>query len=163
MQQLDQLLARLIRADVEFVLVGGLAAAIHGSSLNTRDVDICCRFSEANLLRIQTGLADLHPVHRMRPDLPLDLTPKQCKDLKNLYIKTDLGIIDCLGEVLGVGEFDTVLSHSIQIDLPIGPLRILNIDTLIKAKEAMSRPHDLITIQHLEAIKAQVSNSITSK
>ena len=31
----------------------------------TRDVDICCRFTEANLGRIQTALAELHPVHRL--------------------------------------------------------------------------------------------------
>lgn len=153
MQQLSQLLARLIRADVEFVLVGGLAASIHGSSLVTRDVDVCCRFDEANLMRLQEALQDLHPVHRMRPDLPLALTPEQCGTLKNLYIKTDLGIIDCLGSVLGVGDYETVSEHSITIQMPIGPVSILDIDTLIQAKEAMGRPHDLITIQHLRAVK----------
>jgi hypothetical protein len=153
MQHLDQLLARLIAAEVEFVLVGGLAAAIHGSSLQTRDIDICCRFTEANLMRIQRAFADLHPVHRMRPDLPLALTPEQCAELKNLYIRTDLGIVDCLGCVRSVGAFDEVLSHSIEIQLPAGPIRILDIDTLIKAKEAMGRPHDLIAVQHLKAVR----------
>jgi len=153
MQQLSQLLARLIRADVEFVLVGGLAASIHGSSLVTRDLDVCCRFDEVNLMRLQEALQDLHPVHRMRPDLPLALTPEQCRTLKNLYIKTDLGIIDCLGSVLGVGDYQAVAEHSVTIQMPIGPVRILDIDTLIQAKEAMGRPHDLITIQHLRAVK----------
>lgn len=156
MMLLDQLLERLIRAKVEFVLVGGLAAAIHGSSLNTRDVDICCRFDEANLMRIQSAFSEVNPVHRMRPDLPLALTPAQCVDLKNLYIKTDLGVVDCLGEVLGVGDYETVYSHSIPIDLPIGTLRILDVDTLIKSKEAMARPHDLITVQHLKALKTRI-------
>ena len=59
-------------------------------------------------MRIQKVFADLHPVHRSRPDLPLELTPEQCASLKNLYLKTDLGIVDCLGEVLGVGNFETV-------------------------------------------------------
>lgn len=153
MQQLDQLLARLIKAEVEFVLVGGLAAAIHGSSLTTRDVDVCCRFTAVNLLRIQHALEDLHPVHRMRPDLPIALTPEQCAQLKNLYIKTDLGVIDCLGSVLGVGDFDEVSKHSMAIELPVGKLRILDLNTLIQAKEAMGRPHDLITVQHLKAVR----------
>jgi len=154
MQQLSQLLSRLIKAEVEFVLVGGLAASIHGSSLTTRDVDICCRFDEVNLMKIQESLADLHPVHRMRPDLSLNLTREQCKGLKNLYIKTDLGVIDCLGSVLGVGDYDEVSKHSMALTLPIGTIHILDIDTLIKAKEAMGRPHDLITVQHLKAVKA---------
>ncbi len=155
MLHLKTLLAKLIAADVEFVLVGGLAASIHGSSLNTRDVDVCCRFNAENLIRIQNALQDLHPVHRMRPDLPLALTPEQCAGLKNLYIKTDLGIIDCLGSVLGVGEYDEVAAHSVAIILPIGKLMILDVETLIVAKRAMGRPHDLIAIQHLEAIRQE--------
>ncbi|HYF34853.1 MAG TPA: hypothetical protein VD994_06130 [Prosthecobacter sp.] len=154
MQQLNQLLARLIASEVEFVLVGGLAAAIHGSSLNTRDVDICIELSPENLMRIQTAFADLHPVHRSRPDIPLNLTPEDCPQFKNLYLKTDLGIVDCLGEVLGVGKYDDVLRHSIVLDLPVGSCRILDIDTLIRAKEAMGRPHDLVTVQHLKALRS---------
>ena len=94
MLQLNQLLARLIKAEVEFVLVGGLAAAIHGSSLNTRDVGICIRLSTDNFMRIQAAVADLHPVHRSRPDIPFVQTPEECLQFKNLYLKTDLGIID---------------------------------------------------------------------
>ena len=153
MQQLNQLLARLIGAEVEFVLVGGLAASIHGSSLTTRDVDVCCRFTTANLLRIQHALADQHPVHRMRPDLPVALTPELCAHLKNLYIKTDLGMINCLGNVMGVGDYDEVLKNSLEIELPVGKLRIIDLNTLIRAKEAMGRPHDIITVQHLKAVK----------
>src|SRR5215470_5512200 len=100
MQNLSELVRRLIKGRVEFVLVGGFAAVAHGATLVTRDVDICCRFSEANLMRIQTALHDLHPVHRSRPDLPLALTSDQCRDLKNLYLKTDLGVLDCLSQVL---------------------------------------------------------------
>ena len=108
MQNLSELVRRLIAAEVEFVLVGGFAAVAHGVTLVTRDVDICCRFTAANLMRIQEAFADLHPVHRSRPDLPLDLTPEQCASLKNLYLRTDLGVVDCLGEVLGLGGFDQV-------------------------------------------------------
>jgi hypothetical protein len=92
MQNLSELTQRLVEAQVEFVLIGGFAAVAHGVTLVTRDVNICCRFSEANLMRIQRAFADLHPTHRSRPDLPLALTPEQCAGLKNLYLKTDLGI-----------------------------------------------------------------------
>jgi hypothetical protein len=157
MQHLNQLLERLIKAEVEFVLVGGLAAAIHGSSLNTRDVDVCCRFTEGNLKRIQAAFHDLHPVHRARPDIALNVTPELCAGLRNLYLKTDIGIVDCLGEVLAIGGYDEVLGHSIILELPVGSLRILDVDALIKAKEAMGRPHDLITVQHLRALKTRTS------
>jgi hypothetical protein len=106
-------------------------------------------------MRIQRALASLHPVHRSRPDLPLSLTPEQCASLKNLYLKTDLGIIDCLGEVLGVGSFDDVARHSVEVELPAGKCRVLDIDTLIQAKEAMNRDHDRITVKQLQEIKKQ--------
>lgn len=123
MQNLTELIRRLIASDVEFVLVGGFAAVAHGAALVTRDVDVCCRFSESNLMRVQRAFEDLNPVHRQRTDLPLKLTPESCASLKNLYLKTDLGIVDCLGEVRGVGDYDEVARHSILLDLPVGPCR----------------------------------------
>ncbi len=159
MQNLSELMRRLVAADVEFVLVGGFAAVAHGVTLVTRDVDICCRFSEPNLMRIQKAVADLNPVHRSRPDLPLALTPQQCASLNNLYLKTDLGVVDCLGEVLGVGGFDEVAKHSIEIGLPFGKCRVLDVDTLICAKKAMNRDHDRITVKQLQAIKQRRQQS----
>jgi hypothetical protein len=159
MQNLSELTRRLIESRVEFVLVGGFAAAAHGVMLVTSDVDICCRFSEDNLMRIQKAFADLHPVHRSRPDLALQLTSEQCASLKNLYLKTDLGVVDCLGEVLGVGDFDAVLKGSVEVELPVGKCRIIDMETLIRAKEAMNRDHDRITVKHLkEIIKQQKQN-----
>ncbi len=153
MQNLSELTRRLVEGQVEFVLIGGFAAVAHGVTLVTRDVDICCRFTEANLMRIQKALANLHPVHRSRPDLPLALTPEQCSNLKNLYLKTDLGIVDCLGEVMGVGDFESVLSHSVEVKLPFGACRILDLEALIRAKKAMNRDHDRIALRQLEEIK----------
>jgi hypothetical protein len=155
MQNLSELVRRLIAAQVEFVLVGGFAAVAHGATLVTRDVDICRRFTEANLMRIQAAFADLHPTPRSRPDMPLQLTSEPCAALKNLYLKTDLGVVDCLGEVLGVGDFGEVLKHSVQVELPYGKCRILDIDALIRAKEAMNRNHDKMTVMQLKRIKEQ--------
>lgn len=157
MQNLSELTRRLVEGKVEFVLVGGFAAVAHGTTLVTRDVDICCRFSEANLMRIQEVLIDLHPVHRSRPDLPLSLSAQQCADLKNLYLKTDLGDLDCLGEVLGIGDFEAVLRHSVEVKLPFGGCRILDLDALIRAKEAMDRDHDRVTVRQLREIKKRGS------
>jgi hypothetical protein len=157
MQNLSELTRRLIAAQVEFVLVGEFAAAAHGVKLVMRDFAICCQFSRENLMRIQTAFTGLHPVHRSRPDLPLQLTPEQCASLKNLYLKTDWGIVDCLSEVLGVGNFEDVLKHSVEVELPCGTCRIIDIETLIRAKEAMNREHDRIAVKHLKEILKQQS------
>ncbi len=84
---------------------------------------------------------------------------EQCARLKNLYLKTDLGAVDCLGEVLGIGGFDAVLSQSIEVELPFGCCRILDIDGLIRAKEAMNRDHDRIMVRQLQEIKKRQSSN----
>ncbi len=153
MPTLTGLLQRLIAHKVAFVLVGGYAATVHGSTLVTRDVDVCCGFDEENLRRIHAALADLHPVHRMRPDLPFVLTSDLPSTLKNLYLKTDWGSLDFLGEVKGVGNYAAVLTHSVWVELPIGECRVIDLNTLIQAKQAMGREHDLITVRQLQAIR----------
>lgn len=159
MQNLAELTRRLIEAQVEFVLVGGFAAIAHGVVRATLDVDICCRFSVDNLMRIQHAVADLHPVHRPRTDLPLALTPAQCVSLTNLYLKTDLGILDCLGEIKAVGNYDEVSKHVVELELPIGKCCVMDLDTLIVAKQAMGRDHDRITVKDLKDIKKRQQQS----
>ncbi len=156
MPDLEGLLGRLIGGGVDFVVVGGFAAVAHGSALMTQDVDVCCRFSLENLMLLQEALADLHPTHRMTPKrLPLELTRESCGQLQNLYLHTDLGQLDCLSHVSGVGDFDTVKANSIEVKLSMGPCRILSLDALIQAKETLGRQRDKDAILHLKAIREQ--------
>jgi hypothetical protein len=151
---LESLLHRLIQGEVEFVVVGGFAAVAHGVSLPTQDVDVCCRFTPENLLRLQGAIADLHPVHRMVPMRPLlRLTMETCAGLRNLYLDTDGGQLDCLGEVLGVGNYQDVEAQSVSVELAGGVCRILSIDALIRAKEAMGRQRDREAALQLRAIR----------
>jgi hypothetical protein len=157
MGNFENLLTRLIEHEVEFVLVGGFAATAYGSTMLTQDVDICMRFSPDNLMRLQKALSDLHPVHRMTPQrLPLRLTPETCASLKNLYLDTDLGQLDCLGLIQGVGDFEEVKRHSIEVCLPAGVCRILSLDALIWSKEAMKRPRDRESLLQLRAIRQRL-------
>lgn len=135
-------------------MVGGFAAVAHGVTLLTQDIDVCCPVTADNLMRLQAALADLHPVHRMPPERPpLRLTPETATEFRNLYLETDWGQLDCLGEILGVGDYDRVLAQSLEIQLAGGPCRILTIDALVHAKEAMGRDKDRETILQLRAIQ----------
>lgn len=135
-------------------MVGGFAAVAHGVTLLTQDIDICCPVTADNLMRLQAALADLHPVHRMPPERPpLHLTPETATEFRNLYLETDWGQLDCLGEILGVGDYNRVLAHSLEIELAGGPCRILTIDALVQAKQAMGRDKDRETILQLRAIQ----------
>ena len=156
MTDLETLLGRLVEHDVDFVIIGAYASVVYGATLVTQDVDICCSLASRNLLKLQKSLTDLHPIHRLTPnELPLKLTPAACRGLKNLYLKTDLGVVDCLGEVLGVGGFAAVKRQSVIIEMEFGKCRVLGLDALIKAKRGMNRPRDRQALLQLEAIRKQ--------
>lgn len=148
------LLSRLQSHQVEFVIIGGVCGLIHGVPLVTRDLDICCPFTAENLRRLESAVSDLHPVHRLAANkLPLEFTEELSSRLKNLYLQTDLGILDCLSDVAGVGAYQQALERSIAYQLSYGEFRILTIDALIAAKEAVGRERDRQTVRYLRAIK----------
>jgi hypothetical protein len=151
---LYSLLERLSKAGVDFVLIGGFAGVIHGCTMVTEDIDICCDFRPANLLKLQKALADLHPVHRMTPNkIPLVLTEENCKDLKNLYLDTDIGQLDCISFVQGIGHFENVKAQSRPVAVGGAGHLVLNIDALIQAKKSMNRPRDTEAVIQLESIR----------
>ena len=148
------ILKRLAEADVNFVIVGGFAGVIYGCTCVTQDLDICCDFSPDNLLRLQKALTGLNPVHRMTPGRKkLVLTRDKCAFLKNLYLDTDIGQLDCLSFINGVGDFQSVKKESMLIEAGNIQLPVLNLDALIESKKAMKRPRDKEALLQLEAIK----------
>lgn len=154
MDRLGQILERLNESKVEYVIVGGMAAVFHGVPLVTRDVDICLPLTEQNLLRLEKALSDLHPVHRQTPQrLPFSVAGDYSRGLKNIYLSTDWGVLDCLGEVAGLGDFSAVAARSHKVELPIGPCQILDLEALIDAKSALDRPQDKLALIHLQQIQ----------
>ena len=142
---------------MDFVIAGGLGTLLHGSALLTRDVDVACRMEPDNLLRLFEAFAELHPVHRMTPQrLPFTREQAEKGDLKNLYLSTDWGQLDCLGEIKGVGDYSACLARSEPIDLDGMVIRVLTLDALIAAKRAMGRPRDLHAVLELEAIRERL-------
>jgi hypothetical protein len=148
------LLKRLTNTGVDFVIVGGFAGVVYGCTFVTEDIDICCDFSAENLIRLQKALVKLHPVHRMTPKkIKFQLNQKHVAQFKNLYLDTDIGQLDCLSYINGLGDFSEVKKSSIPIEVEGMKLYVLSIDALIKAKMAMNRPKDKEAVRQLEEIK----------
>ena len=151
------LLKRLNEHAVEYVLVGGVAAVVHGSQLVTGDVDICAPLDEPNLARIVAALSGLQPKYRMTPDRrPMPSGLDKLSGFKNLYLETELGLLDILSEISGVGAYAEVTSHTISVDLGGAICRVLDLDTLIRSKQALGRPRDLQAAIELEAIRQRL-------
>src|SRR5881628_1993722 len=103
MESLAQIISRLHGAGVEFVLVGGIAAVRHGASYLTYDVDICVPVAPDNFKKIGSAVRDLNPRFRQKKEIKFELTDELLSTLQNLYLITDLGPLDCLGEITGIG------------------------------------------------------------
>jgi predicted nucleotidyltransferase len=152
-----EFLKKLNDAEVEYVIIGGVAAILHGSPRTTLDVDVCAVLTEPNLTRIVSMLRGLNPRFRMRPDkLPMPEEPARLQGFRNLNLDTDLGTIDFLTEVTGVGTYENVLAHSELMEVAGMPCRILTLDALIAAKRAANRIKDRVALFELEAIRKRM-------
>jgi predicted nucleotidyltransferase len=153
----EQLLRRFAGSGVEFVLIGGVASAIHGSSRATFDVDLVYDRSDENLTRIVDALAPLHPYLRgAPPGLPFRFDFKTLQNGLNFTLTSDLGDLDLFGEVPGGGVYQNLLQESIKVRLADdASIQVVNLDALIRLKNAAGRARDLEAVAELLRIKEE--------
>jgi predicted nucleotidyltransferase len=151
--ELNRLLQRLIEADVEFVIVGGFGGVLHGSSLVTRDLDVCALLTATNVEKLRAAFRDLNPKHRLTPNrLSFLENPEPGTVVKNLYLQTDLGPLDLMSSITGVGDYARVAASAIDVELFGHRVRVISIEDLVAAKEALGRDKDLLAAKELRAI-----------
>ena len=139
---------------VDCVIVGGVAASIHGSLLLTSDVDVCYARDPTNLERLADALKSVNGRLRNAPEgLPFILDAETLKRGLNFTFATDVGDLDLLGEVRGVGNYEEVLAGSLTAEIFGYRFAVIDIGKLIVAKRAAGRPKDLIALPELEAIE----------
>ncbi len=154
------LLGALCNAHVEFILVGGVAATVHGSARLTQDVDIVYARNIDNLRRLVDALGPLHPYLRGAPvGLPFRLDEATLRAGLNFTLTTTLGDVDLLGEIVGGRTYDELLPHTIEVEIFGSRCRCLDLETLIRVKRAAGRPKDLEAIAELEAILEELRES----
>lgn len=138
---------------MEYILIGGLAANAHGAIRTTRDVDVVCARSRANLERLETTLLSLRPYPRgAPPGLPFRLDLATLQSGLNFALTTDLGELDLLGEVAGGGRYDDLVPHSVALELFGLSCRCVSLEGLIHLKRAAGRPRDFEAVAALEAL-----------
>jgi hypothetical protein len=149
--------AGLIRAladgGVEGILVGGVAATIHGSARLTRDVDVVYSRRTDNLARIVSVLGPFEPYLRGAPHgLPFRWDADTLARGLNFTLTTTLGDIDLFGEIPGGGGFEQLRPHAHPVRIFDRDVLCLDLPTLIRVKRAAGRPRDLEALAELEAI-----------
>ena len=154
-QDFNRLLHRLADSGLEFVIIGGFAAITHGSSLMTRDLDICVLLTNDTVEKLRSILGDWHPRHRMTPQKLSFLEVPKTGPIQNLYLETDFGIVDILSNVLGLGDFTRVRSAAEAFAIGGRTYQVISLEDLITAKEAVGREKDLLAVKELRAIAAK--------
>jgi predicted nucleotidyltransferase len=152
----DTVFGVLVRGGVEFIVIGGAAATIHGSARITRDVDIVYRRTAENLRRLVDALSPYSPYLRGAPaGLPFRWDESTLRRGLNFTLTTSIGDLDLLGEVTGGGNFEALLAHSSPVQAFGIECLCLNLDKLIQVKRAAGRPKDLEAIAELEALREE--------
>jgi predicted nucleotidyltransferase len=150
----SSMLAGLTKKKVRFVVIGGVAAAVHGSSRVTNDLDICYDAGDrGNVDALATLLAgwDAYP-RGVEKNLPFIMDERTLRGAPVMTLVTTEGDIDVMDRVAGVGDYDAVGVHSEKISALGVTFRVLDLPSLIKAKRAAGRPRDFDHLPELEAL-----------
>ncbi len=146
---IDLLTARGIR----FVLIGGLAGRIYGSTCVTLDFDICHARDAGNLAALAGLLADIQAEFRRLPRyVPPALSAATFATETDFVFCTPLGKFDLIGEFTGVGSYANAVEDAITIDVLDRPIQVLSLAKLINAKRSTGRPKDRVVASELAVV-----------
>jgi len=140
---------------VEFIVVGGVGAVLHGSPVTTFDLDIVHARTPDNLARLDAALQEMNAHYRARPDLHPTISHLESDG--HQLLETIHGPLDVLG-MIGCGEnFESLVSHSTLLQAGEGlEFRVLDLETLIRTKEATATEKDqagLAALRELHRIR----------
>ena len=139
---------------VDFVVIGEVALSLYSSAYVTYDIDFSFSLHRENLKRICEALAPFSPRLRGFPrDLPFIWDERTLLNGTAFTLETDIGEIDLLAEVAGIGVYEEVLNESVKFDLFGFEVNVLSIDGLIKAKTAAGREKDNPGLRILKAVR----------
>lgn len=152
---LERFCAVLAEHGVEFIIVGGQAEALMGSSRVTYDVDLCYRRTPDNLERLATALGTLNLTLRgAPPDLKFRLDAQALALGQNYAFEVDgEHALDFFGDLEPIGTYEEMLSHAETVSLGGRPTHVIGLDDLIRIRRYLGRPKDRESLLQLEAIK----------
>jgi hypothetical protein len=160
---LDRVVATLARHEVRYVLIGGLAAAAHGSTLPTEDVDVVPSRDRANLDRLAAALRELGA--RIRTEHEAEGLEFPCNGAflaampAMLNLTTDAGDVDLVLQPAGFAEgHDALAPHAVALDLGDGVVVLVaSLADIITSKRAAGRPKDTAALPYLDALADEIA------
>jgi len=135
------------------VVIGGVAARLHGSPSLTRDLDICYSRDRGNLERLAGVLGALHASLRgVDEEVPFVLDAPTLLAGANFTFVTDVGDLDLLASPAGVAGYEELARAAELVDLGDTSVLVTTLDDLIRMKIAAGRAKDRIEVEILSAL-----------
>ena len=152
---LESLLETLQRADVEFIVVGGAAAVLHGAPITTQDIDVVHRTEATNVGKLLAVLRALDA--RVRDLAGRDIEPDAALLAGSGQVKltTAQGPLDLLCRLHDGRAYDDLLAHTVEMTDGTLALRVLDLPTLIEIKSATGRTRDQLVVPILVALQRE--------
>ena len=152
-----ELIGALVRAGVDFVVIGGVAVVVQASPRFTRDLDITYATDTANLERLGALLVALDARLRgVEDDVPFTPDARTLRHAQMLTLTTRNGALDLLVDPPGSPGYPALRRHADVVDLDGAPVRIASLEDLIEMKRAAGRPQDEIDIESLEVARSRI-------
>ena len=149
----ERILRLLSDGRVDFVVIGGIAAVLHGSAINTFDLDICFATDRENLDRLGEVLTGLDAYPRgVEEGLPFVADADTLRRVELLCLRTSAGDFDVLARPKGVSRYATLRDRADVFDVGGFTVRVAAIEDLVAMKLAANREKDLKTVEELDAI-----------
>jgi hypothetical protein len=137
------ILEALADANVDFVLIGGLAGIAHGSSYPTYDLDVMYSRERPNLERLANLLKQIGATPRGAPkDLPFVLDARTLEEGGNFTFDTPHGAFDILAYPSGAPNYDELKTAADEVEFAGRRIRVASLDHLIAMKDAAGREKD---------------------
>ena len=136
-------LRALCRCDIDFILVGGLAALLDGAPVHTYDADIVHSRDPANIERLLTFLESIDAIFRIQPERRLRPNTSHLAGGGHLNLLTIHGPVDVLGTIGKDLDYTALLPHTQLLDIGDGlQVRVLDLETIIAIKEQLDTEKD---------------------
>ena len=149
----------LNRHDVEYVIVGDIAASLWGIDSARMVFEVCYRLQDDNVDKLAAALQELNAQERgVANASPITFDRNTFQNSDHFTLWTLGGALDCVATPAGVKSYDDLFPSSWTFDLDGRPIRVCSLEDLIRTREAAGRTQDKFALEQLYALKKLIES-----
>ncbi len=153
-----EILKVLTRHRVDFIIVGGVSAVLHGAPVTTFDLDVVHARNRENIVRLLSALEELEAVYRVRPEQQLRPGESHLASPGHQLLLTKFGPLDVLGMIGKSRTWEDMRGRARTMEIESSVVvHVLDLETLIAVKEELGFPKDVAVLPVLRQALKELS------